>query len=207
MRRNPVVSVRSRLAAVHPLTWVVTALAVAALIAWPLGGWDTVEPSSADVPRLAVGSTHDGKEFATRIVSATVGTASPRSFDRLKTGQAFLIVTADLENVTDSTQSSAQLADLLRIDGVVGAPSALLASDRTFDPDLVPGLRMRLLLVWTVKAADFRAGRPLPISIVDRTPYQAILLAGTAWRDPRVAVVTTPSLRTGPAAVPDGAGS
>lgn len=196
-------SVRGRLAAVHPVTWVVTAIVVAGLIAWPLGGWATVRPSSEDVPRLAVGTTHAGQQFATRIISASVGTASPRSaYDTLKSGQAFLVITADLENMTDETQSSSQLADLLRIPAISAAPADLLAADRTADPDLVPGLTMRVRLYWTVVAADFPPGARLPISIVDRTPYQAVLLAGTGWRDPTVAAVTTVTLREGKAAAP-----
>ena len=190
----------------HPVTWVGGVLVVAALVAWPLGGWNTAAPSSREVPALAVGSTHRGEQFATRVVSVTVGTGGPRSFDTVKAGQEFLIVTADIENLTHETQPSTRLDDLLRISGIDARPQVLLVEDRSGQPDLVPGLRTRLLLYWTVSAADHRVGDRLPISIVDRTAYQSILFSGTGWRDPTVAAVTTPRLSAGPAADPDDAG-
>src|SRR5690606_8346067 len=52
---------------------VVLALAAGALVAIPLGGWDTVELESAVVPTMEAGETYLGTHYSVRLEEAWVG--------------------------------------------------------------------------------------------------------------------------------------
>ncbi|HXR44009.1 MAG TPA: hypothetical protein VN759_04325, partial [Pseudolysinimonas sp.] len=175
-------------ARIHPLIWVAGVIVAAALVAWPLGGWDTVVPASARIPQLAPHATHVGEQFSTRIIGATIGRADPTGYG--SGNDEFLVVTADVRNETDEPEDS--FRDLLRIAGPGDELDGLYtASDATASPVLNPGLRTRLLFAWKVPAGRYAAGQEVTFSIIDKTPFESALSTGTRWDDPHIGAQVT----------------
>lgn len=174
---------------------VVVALAAGALIAIPLGGWDTVDLESAAVPQLPRGEEYRGRHYSVRVEEAWVGGTLPDEFDEPDEGKTFVIVRAILRNEwrePDTAVRAVITFDALeQLDRLDRSALVRVAADGTYSSTMPPGVETELLLRWEVPVGSVTAGEPLVLGIVDGRPEQAILYSGTAWRDEKVVVETT----------------
>ncbi len=173
----------------------VLALAAAAVVAIPLGGWDTVELESAAVPELGVGEQYLGTHYSVRIEEAWVGDVLPDDYDTPEDGMTFVVVRAVMRN--EWREADTRSRAVLTFDALNElepfARSALVrtAADGTYLTTMPPGVDMEVLLRWEVPTASVAVGEALTIGVIDGRPDRAILYSGTAWRDERVVVQTT----------------
>jgi hypothetical protein len=197
-------TLRHRLARVHPFVWIGAAAVVASLVAWPLGGWDTVELQSTKIPDAAPGETVRGQVYSVRVAYAELTDVNPNGFGEPDPGWTYLVLHVKVTNETASTQFSSDLGDdyggTLTIDdgalgwgttalgpnGYTARANPYLESDGTFLPDLQPQLPTDLLLAWDVHVGQWQAGDHLTVGIVDRTPYSCTLALGTCFGQPEV---------------------
>ncbi len=177
--------IRRLLARVPVVGWIISGLVVAALVAWPLGGWDTVTLTSRVIPTYDEGETLEGHRFDITLGELRLSDTSPAGYEAGE-GEAYLILEVDVVNVSTETTGPAPLDGLIvaddpRLDGVYGA--YVLAADGTGGPELNPGLPRELEAVWTVDPALFAEGDSLRFRLRDSIPRKALLYTGTAWSD------------------------
>lgn len=174
---------------------IVLAIAGSAVVAIPLGGWDTVELASARIPELPLGENYQGRHYSVRVEGAWVGDAMPDDYDVPDDGMTFLVVRAVVRN--EWREPDGAVAELLRFD----AQQQLTRMDRraqvrvwvdgSFSSSMPPGVETEVLLRWELPAGSVVAGEPLVLGVLDGRPEAAVLYSGTAWRDERVVVQTT----------------
>lgn len=197
-------TLRHRLARIHPFVWIGIAAVAGGLIALPLGGWDTVVLESTKIPEVRAGTLVEGQQYSVEVDAVEVTGVHPDGFSEPDPGWEYLILTAAVTNMTAETQLSLYLGDntfgIVTIDdGVVGYGSTLigpdgyevsgdsyLVADDTFLPDLQPRLASPMIIVWPVPAGTWSEGDRLTVGIVDRSPYQQTLSTGIGYRDPTV---------------------
>jgi hypothetical protein len=185
----------------RPSGWVigagaaVLAVTAGALVAIPLGGWDTVELESAVIPELPVGEEYLGTHYSVRIEGAWVGDVLPDEYDVPDEGNTFVVVRAMLRNEWREADTQARKTltfDALdELEAFDRSPLVRVADDGTYLTTMSPGVDMAMLLRWEVPADSVAVGEPLTLGVVDGRPDRAILYSGTAWRDERVVVQTT----------------
>lgn len=175
-----------RLAARVPVVArIAVVVALAALVAWPLGGWDTVTLTSRVIPTYDEGETLEGHRFDIALGDLRLSDTHPAGYDAGE-DETYLILTVEVVNVSTETTGPAPLdglvvADDPRLDGVSG--SYYLAVDGTGSPELNPGLPRELEAVWTVDPGLFADGDSLHFRLRDSIPRKALLYTGTAWSD------------------------
>ncbi len=197
-------TLRHRLARIHPFVWIGVAAVAGGLIALPLGGWDTVVLESTKIPEVRPGTLVDGQQFAVEVDAAEVTAVHPDGFSEPDPGWEYFILTATVTNMTAETELSLYLGDntfgIVTIDdGVVGYGSTLtgadgydvsgdayLIADDTFLPDLQPRLAAPITIVWPVPVGTWSVGDRITVGIVDRSPYEQTLSTGIGYRDPTV---------------------
>ena len=174
----------------HPLLIVVGVIVAGALIAWPLGGWDTVTRTSQQPLALNPGDALTGQQFTAVVESVELSTTEPGTGDDAEAGKVYLAVTATLTNTT--TQSWLPYGTQFLLGGLdvpdldsQAADSVVLLADGDRSPILQPGLATRVAYVWQIPDGAVTPGAPVRVAIVDRTPGESELFSGTAWRDPR----------------------
>lgn len=197
-------TLRHRLARIHPFVWIGAVAVIAGLVAWPLGGWDTVEVQSLKIPDAAAGTVVPGHQFSTQIDSAEITSVHPDGVSEPKAGWEYLVLSATLTNETAETEFSVFLGT--DFDGVVtvddgaegwgttaldssGHPSSgklLLRADGTSNPDLQPRVPAPVSIVWEVPVGTWSPGDPLTVGIVDRTAHACTLEVGTCYGNPNV---------------------
>lgn len=215
------------LARVHPFVWIGAVAAVAGLIAWPLGGWDTVELQSTKIPDAAAGQVVKGHQFSVALDSAEITDVNPNGFEEPPAGWEYLVLTVEVTNETAKTELSGDLGDnyfgVVTLDeGALGWGSTALdssgydaradpylVSDGTFLPDLQPRLPTELVLSFEVPVGQWTPGDELTIGIVDRFPYDCSFDIGTCYGQPAVIAHVPLTLEQGevaPTAEPDDGG-
>jgi hypothetical protein len=208
-------TLRHRIARLHPFVWIGAAAALGGLIALPLGGWETVELQSAKTPQVVPGELVDGQQFAVRVDAAELTGVHPDGFSEPDPGWEYLVLTLRVTNMTAETELSLYLGDtysgiVTLDDGVLGWGSTMtdddgyevradvyLSSDETFNPDLQPRLEAPVRLVFPVPAGTWSVGDPLVIGVVDRTPFQRTLGTGTGYGSPAVVAEARLVIRRG----------
>ncbi len=174
---------------------VVLALAVGAVVAIPLGGWDTVELESAAIPELGVGELYEGRHYSVRLEEAWVGDVVPDEYDEPEEGMTFVIVRAVVRN--EWREPDGDASRLLTFEALDLLPkldrdaTVRIASDGVYAPPLSPGVATEVLLRWEVPAGSVSPGDPIAFGVIDGRPERAILYSGTAWRDEQVVVEAT----------------
>jgi hypothetical protein len=169
------------------LVWIVTPIALAALLAWPLGGWDTVTLVSRTLPEYESNQVLHAHRFDIRVDDAWLTTDHPAGYGAPQPGEIYLVVRADFTNVTDDTATASELGDYLIpiVEGVepheYNQMDYVLALDHTALPELNPGLPRELELVWTVPSDAISAGDDLRIDLYDGVPAKSILFYGLRW--------------------------
>ena len=209
-----------RLARVHPFVWLGIAAVVGGLVAWPLGGWDTVTLQSTKIPDVAPGTPVAGHQFSVEVASAEITDVHPDGFSEPDAGWEYLILNLAVTNETDRTQSSLYLGDdysgvVTLDDGVLGWGSTLedddgypvssdnyLVADGDLNPDLQPRLRAPVTLVFPVPVGPWTAGDQLSVGVVDRTAYQRTLEVGIGYGSPTVLATVHLTIAQGPVAPP-----
>jgi hypothetical protein len=197
-------TLRHRLARVHPFVWIAAVAVVGALIAWPLGGWDTVELESTKVPVAQPGELVEGHQYSVGVESAEFITVHPNGYSELTPGWAWLRLELVVINETDLTSFSSDLgSDYKGVvtvdDGVVGYGSEArdsedslvvgdpyLVSDGTYLPGLQPALPTRVELIFEVPDGTWAVGDELTVGIIDRTPYEGTLSTGIRYGFPQL---------------------
>jgi hypothetical protein len=179
------VTARGRLRRIPFLLWIVVPVALAALIAWPLGGWDTVTLVSRTLPELDSNQTLQGHRFDIRIDDAWVTDVHPVYGPA--DGEQYLIVSTEITNTTRDIAHSSDLEGYIepRLHGVdldaFGVLSYVLATDDTSLPELNPGLSRDIELVYTLAPGAVKPGTDLRIDLYDAVPRKAFLFYGLAW--------------------------
>lgn len=181
----------------------VVLLGAGALVAIPLGGWDTVALQSAAVPELAPGETYEGRHYSVSVADAWVGDTSPNEYETPEDGMTFVFVRATVRN--EWREPDTAVSRLLTFDALDGLESfdqratVRVVADGAPASTMQPGVETEVLLRWEVPAGSVSAGSPLALGVVDGRPDRAVLYSGTAWRDERtvveVVVVPKPSDR------------
>lgn len=196
--------IRRRLAHARPFVIAAAIIAAGALIAWPLGGWDTVRLESTRIPEVDPGTLVAGQQFSVAIESAQVTSVHPDGFTEPEPGWEYLILEVTIVNETAETELSLRLGDsfggVVTIDdGVAGwgttnldssgyeADAApYLVADGTYLPDLQPRLPATLQLVFEVPTGTWVPGQLITVGIVDRAPFESTLGTGIRYGSPRV---------------------
>jgi hypothetical protein len=175
---------------------VVLAAAFGAVVAIPLGGWDTVRLETSVVPELPVGETYEGRHYSVSIHGAWVGVETPDEYESPpEDGMTFVFVRATVRNEWREPDTGA--ARLVRFDAldelasIERSAQLRVVADGEFAGTSQPGVTTDVLLRWEVPAASVAPGEPLELGVVDGRPEPAVLYSGTAWRDERVVAVTT----------------
>jgi len=188
------VSVPSRLRRIPLLAWILTPIALAALVAWPLGGWDTVTLVSRTLPEYASNQVLHTHRFDIRVDDAWLtedrhpaGYDAPEPLDDADPPEIYLVVRAEITNTTSDAAGSSDLGGYLipDIDGVdfdrYSAIDYVLASDRTSLPELNPGVVRDMYLVWTIPEGALAPGDDLRIDLFDGVPHKSTLFYGLRW--------------------------
>jgi len=169
------------------LVWILAPVVVAALVAWPLGGWDTVKVVSKVLPTYADGQTFHGHRFDVEIGDVHLSTTDPRGNDA-KDGKVFLIADVEVTNVWhEPTTAGTLVYDNLKLekkkfDGALG-PDVMLAEDGTFNPELNMGMRRSIEVVWTVPDTALQSGDTVHFQLYDAVPRAGFVIHGTSWAD------------------------
>ncbi|MFT4284701.1 MAG: hypothetical protein QM598_07710 [Protaetiibacter sp.] len=174
---------------------VVLALGAGALVAIPLGGWDTVSLQSAVVPELPPGESYHGRHFSVSVEDVWVGDTLPDDYEEPEEGMTFVVVRAVVRN--EWREADTRSDELLTFDALDALPrldrsaSVRIAADGTFTSVLPPGVETEVLMRWEVPLGSVGVGEPIVFGVVDGRPDRAVLYSGTAWRDERVMVQAT----------------
>lgn len=173
-------------------------LAIAGVVAIPLGGWDTVELQSAVLPKHPVGEPYVGSRVSTAIDDVYLTDVHPDGYTEPEPGTTFLVVIATMENVTAEPQLPLGSASFyaFTVPGVVEPGEQLLAGDNwtyllrdgTNGATLSPGVPDTVQFVFAIDDDLFRAGDEVRIGLTDATAEEADLFDGTRWARPHIAV-------------------
>lgn len=195
-------TLRHRIARLHPFVWIAAAAVIGGLVAWPLGGWDTVELQSTKLPRFEPGELVPGHKFSVRVESAELTSVHPDGFSELEPGWIWFALQLEVTNETDITEFSSDLGDEYSgavtvddavvgwgttstdIDGSVVRADPYLVSDGKYLPDLQPALPTQVILIFEVPDDTWRVGDELTIGIIDRTAYESVLGTGIRYGFP-----------------------
>jgi hypothetical protein len=182
------VTIAHRLRRIPLLVWIVVPIALAALIAWPLGGWDTVTLVSRTLPEYRSNQVLHTHRFDIRVDDAWLTTTEhPAGYGPPEPTEIYLVVSVEITNVTDDVATASDLGGYLipLVDGVEAdrytGVDYVLALDHTSLPELNPGLPRDLELVWTVPSDSIAAGDDLRIDLYDGVPAKSILFYGLRW--------------------------
>ncbi|CAN5450614.1 hypothetical protein BH09ACT4_BH09ACT4_10880 [soil metagenome] len=176
-----------RLRRIPVLLWIVVPIALAALVAWPLGGWDTATLVSRVLPEYASNQVMHTHRFDVRVDDAWVTDQHPAGYGDADDGEVYLVVRADFTNLTTEPATSSELDDYV-VPLLTAQPidiftdeTYVLVDDMTSLPELNPGLTRRLLLVWTVPDDAVHAGDDLRIDMFDGVPSKSLLFYGLRY--------------------------
>jgi hypothetical protein len=215
------VSLGHRLARVHPFVWIAVAAVIGGLVAWPLGGWDTVELQSTKLPRVEPGELVPGHQYSVRVESAKLTSVHPDGFTELEPGWTWFALELEVTNETDITEFSSKLGDeyfgvvtvddavlgwgstATDIDGELERGDPYLVSDGKYLPDLQPDLPTRVVLIFDVPEDTWQVGDDLTVGIVDRTPFESTLGTGIGYGFPALVAELTIPLEQGAEAQPE----
>lgn len=181
-----------RLRRIPLLVRILVPVALAALIAWPLGGWDTVTLVSRTLPEYQSNQVFHSHRFDIRVDDAWITTTQHPLGYEAEPGEVFLVIRADVTNTTRDVATSSDLGGYLRpqiegqdIDEYTGV-TYLLTLDRTTLPELNPGLIRDMQLVFTIPEGSLEPGDDLRVDLYDAIPQKSILFYGYRW-DPVLA--------------------
>jgi hypothetical protein len=201
------VTLRERLTGWMPVIVIVAVAAVGGLVAIPLGGWDTVDLVSDDIPEQPLGQPYVGAQWTIAIDDLYLSDTHPDGFTELDPGQVVLVVVATMENMRDEPAYPISGSALypFTIPGVVVLDELVdvdyqvyLARDESFGPLLNPGVPDTVEFFFTVPVSQFHGGDELRIGIPDGTAEEADLFEGTRWVDVHVAAEVVVPLREQP---------
>jgi hypothetical protein len=198
-------TLRQQLKGWMPVLVVGGALAIGGVAAIPLGGWDTVDLVSDDIPEQPLGEPYAGAQWNMAIDDLYLTDEHPDGFTELEPGEVFLAVVATMENVRSEPEYpfGSQSTYWFTIPGLVehgvGVPldtySVLLERDMSFGPLLSPGVPDTVLFVFVVREADFADGDEVRVGLTDGTPEPATIIEGTRWVDVHTAAEVVVQLR------------
>jgi hypothetical protein len=180
-------------------------LAAGALVALPLGGWDTVDLVSDEIPEQPIGQPYVGAQWTISIDDVYLTEVHPDGYTELEPSEALLVVVATLEDMRAEPQyplSSSSFYEFT-IPGVltlgeylpISDYSVYLARDGSFNPYLSPGIPDTLQYVFLVDDGDFAKGDEIRIALIDATPEEADIIEGTRWVDVHTAAEVVVPLR------------
>lgn len=179
-------TLRSRLRRIPLLAWIAVPIALAALIAWPLGGWDTVTLVSRELPSYASNQVLNGHRFDLRVDDAWLTDEHPAYLSGPDDGEVYLVVRVEATNVTDEATTASPLED--HVIPALPPPELgfwpidyVLVEDATTLPELNPGLPRLIDMIWTIPEEAVRPGDDLRIAIFDTIPAKAFLWYGLRW--------------------------
>jgi hypothetical protein len=182
------VTLRDRLRRIPVLLWIPLPVALAALVAWPLGGWETVTLVSRTLPQFESNQVVHTHRFDIRVDDAWLTTAKhPAGYSEPDEGEIYLVIAVEVTNTTRDTATSSDLSDYLEpvidgepVDGGFGV-DYVLAADHTTLPEINPGLPRLMQLVWTIPTGDVAPGDDLRIDLFDGVPTKSTLFYGLRW--------------------------
>jgi hypothetical protein len=171
-------------------------LAVAGVVAIPLGGWDTVQLESEIIPEHPVGEPFTAHRLSVSIDDLYVTDDHPDAYTEVEPGQSFLVLVATMEGLTAEPESPLRSPYPFTLPGWISIDedpdltevTTYLQRDGSPFPTLSPGVPETLLIVFPVASADYSDGDVVRIGITDATPEKADIISGTRWVDEHVAV-------------------
>lgn len=198
-------TLRERIRGWMPVIVIVGIAAVGGVVALPLGGWDTVDLVSDDIPEQPIGQPYAGARWTISIDDVYLTDEHPDGVTEFEPGDIGLVIVATLENMrpepqypmTDSSfypfilPGAIEPGEYLPLSDY----TILLARDGSFGPVLSPGIPDTIEVIVAVPESQFAAGDELRIGILDGTPEDADIIEGTRWVDVHVAAEIVVPLR------------
>lgn len=173
-------------------------LALAGVVAIPLGGWDTVQLQSAVIPEQPIGQPYVGARLSTAIDDIYLTDEHPDGFSDPDPGETWLVVVATMENLLDEPEIPLGNRSFwaFTIPGVLelgvsldsGSYSTLLQRDGSYGPRLQPGVPDTVEFVFAVRDRLFSEGDEVRIGLTDAEKQDADIYDGIRWWRPHVAV-------------------
>lgn len=179
-------------------------LAIAGVVAIPLGGWDRVWLESAAVPIHPVGEPFAAARLTTSIDDAYLTDVSPDGYSEAEPGDTFLVVVATMEATGSEPQDPFGYGSFFTFvifgiqelgDDVPNDLNILLERDGTFGPYLSPGVPDTMLFIYPVGADEFTGGNVLRVGLTDGTPEKADIYEGIRWVNQHIAVLVDVPIR------------
>jgi hypothetical protein len=170
------------------LAWIFGVIAAAGLIAWPLGGWDTVRVVSKEIPTFAEGEVFHGHRFDVTVNDVHLTKQDPAGYSDADDGEIFLIARVEVMNVWHEPSDVSALVryNLLLENGKFDhpfPPTVVLVADGTTGPELNQGLSRTVDLVWTISDTAVEPGDTVTFQLYDSVPRAALVFYGTSWVD------------------------
>jgi hypothetical protein len=178
----------SRLRRIPLLVWIIVPIAFAALLAWPLGGWDTVKLVSRTLPEYDSGQVLHGHRLDIAIGDAWLTDTHP-VYGPPDEGddEEYLVVEITVTNVTREYATSSVLRDYIapEVDGLDTSSFSTMDTVLTLDdstlPEFNPGLSRDLELVYTITPGALTAGDDLRIDLNDAKSRASFIGYGQVW--------------------------
>jgi hypothetical protein len=194
----PAETLASRVRTWLPVIAAAGVVALAGVVAIPLGGWDTVVLESSVVPEQPVGEVYVGSRVSVSIDDLYLTDTHPDGFSEVEPGETFLVLVATMASETDEPEYPIGSPSFypFTIPGVMeleesldlSSYSTFLERDGSFGPVAIPGLADTMLFVFTVPSSLFEDGEVVRIGVIDATPEEADIIEGTRWVDVHTAV-------------------
>jgi hypothetical protein len=191
------VSIAQRVRGWLPVIVAVGLLAAGAVIAVPLGGWDTVQLRSANLPEQPIGQPYPGGRMSTAIDDVYLTDTHPDGFSEPEPGTTFLVVQVTAENLTREPQYLVgsgfypfTIPGVIELDDVLGPAdySEVLVRDGSFGARLNPGVPDTVFVTFVVDDDLFADGDEIRVGLTDGRAEQADIYDGTRWVNEHVAV-------------------
>ena len=171
-------------------------VAVAGVVAIPLGGWDTVQLESEIIPEHAVGETFAAHRLSVTIDDLYVTDDFPDDYTEAEPGQSFLILVTTMEGLTAEPETPLRSPYPFTFPGWISLDEypdlsevvIFLERDGSSFPVLSPGVPETLLIVFPVSSGEYSEGDIVRVGITDATPEKADIIEGTRWVDEHIAV-------------------
>ncbi|MBN9607224.1 MAG: hypothetical protein J0G30_11500 [Actinomycetales bacterium] len=172
----------------------VAVLGTVALVAWPLGGWETATPASARVPNVEPAEGLRGGLLDVAVDRVAVTTASPDVFSELEPGRVWLVVDARLTVRDTDPVATLSYQDALLVPGVTSLDATVHPEQLLREGDraswINPLVETPVRFVWQVDDAWVAAHPTVTLGLCGWSRVTGVIIEGDYWTDRREVATT-----------------